>query len=178
MVLDTARPRYKDNTTWLRMRGRDAARKSTPKVDILQVFTIDFSEIQFLVNHNSQSDGQNKSAKSGMNLRKKTKRIISIQRKREDSRTLVSYCEQNRQKWSFEASTDYRAAVMMKNRFLNESGEPIEEPIHPGQQRRIRQGQEVFSEDYLSSARVDQQTGSELTKVVASFFVTVGFVYS
>ena len=52
MVLDTARPRYKENTIWLGMRGRDAARKSTPKVNILQVFTIDFSEIQFIVNHN------------------------------------------------------------------------------------------------------------------------------
>ena len=36
---------------------------------------------------------------------------------------------------------DYRAAVMMKNRLHHESGEPIEEPIHPSQQRRIRHGQ-------------------------------------
>ena len=47
MVLDTARPKYKENTTWPGMRGRDAARKSTLKVNILQVFTIDFSKIQF-----------------------------------------------------------------------------------------------------------------------------------
>ena len=60
------------------MRGRDAARKSTLKVKILQVFTIDFSEIQFIVNHNSQSDGQNKSAESGMNLQKKTPGIVSL----------------------------------------------------------------------------------------------------
>ena len=33
MVLDTARPKYKENTTWLGMRGRDAVRKSTPKVN-------------------------------------------------------------------------------------------------------------------------------------------------
>ena len=39
-----------------------------------------------IVNHNSQSDGQNKSAKSGMNLRKKTIHIISLQRKRKDTR--------------------------------------------------------------------------------------------
>ena len=86
MVLDTARPRYKDNSIWLGMRGRDAARKSTPKVNILQVFTIDFSEIQFIVNHNSQSDGQNRSAKSGMNLRKRTIHFNSLQRKREDTK--------------------------------------------------------------------------------------------
>ena len=31
----------------------------------------------------------------------------------------------------------------MKNRLHHESREPIEEPIHPDQQRRTRQGQEV-----------------------------------
>ena len=55
--------------------------------------------------------------------------------------------------------SDYRAAVIMKNRLHHESGEPIEEPIQPGQQRRTRRGQEIFSEDYLSSVRVDQHTG-------------------
>ena len=88
----------------LGMRGRDAARKSTLKVNILQVFTIDFSEIQFIVNHNSQSDGQNKSAKSGMNLHKKTIHIVSLQRKRKIPRTMVSYLEQSRQKWAYETS--------------------------------------------------------------------------
>ena len=39
--------------------------------------------------------------------------------------------------------SDYKAAVMMKNRLHHESGEPNEEPIHPGQQRRIQQGPEV-----------------------------------
>ena len=68
-MLDMAKPKYNESTTWL---GRDAVRKSTLKVNILQVFPIDFSEIQFIVNHNSQSDGQNKSEKSGMNLHKKT----------------------------------------------------------------------------------------------------------
>ena len=51
--------------------------------------------------------------------------------------------------------SDFRAAVMMKNRLHSEPGEPIEEPIHPGQQRRTRRGQEIFTEDYLSSARID-----------------------
>ena len=86
MVLDKAKPKNKQSTTWLGMRGRDAARMSTLQVDILQVFTIDFSEIQSIVNHNSQSDGQNKSAKSGMNLHKKTIHIISLQRKRKDTK--------------------------------------------------------------------------------------------
>ena len=60
--------------------------KVDSQVNILQVFTIDFLEIQFIVNHNSQSDGQNKSVKSGMNLRKKTIHINSLQRKEEDTK--------------------------------------------------------------------------------------------
>ena len=63
------------------MHGRDAARKLTLKVDILQVFTIDASEIQFVVNHNSQSDGDNKSAKSWTTLQKKTIHIVSLRKK-------------------------------------------------------------------------------------------------
>ena len=60
------------------MRGRDAARELTLKVNILQVFTIDFSEIKSIVNHNSQSDGQNKSAKRWTNLQKIITRTISL----------------------------------------------------------------------------------------------------
>ena len=86
MVLDMAKPKYKESTTCFGMRGRDAVRKSTLKVNILQVFTIDFPEIQSVVNHNSQSDGQNKSAESGMNLQKKTIHIISLQRKRKETK--------------------------------------------------------------------------------------------
>ena len=64
MVLDMAKPKNKNSTIQPGMGGRDAERKLTLMVDILQVFMIDSSEIQFIVNHNSQSDGQNKSAKS------------------------------------------------------------------------------------------------------------------
>ena len=85
MVLDMARPKYIKSTIWLGMRGREAVRKSTPKMNISQVFTIDFSKIQFIVNHNSQSDGQNKGAKRWTNLQKKTIRINSLQRKGEDA---------------------------------------------------------------------------------------------
>ena len=108
------RPKYKESTTWLDMRGRDAARKLTPKVNILQVFTIDFSEIQFIVNHNPQSDGQNKSATSGTNLQKKTTHIIN-------------------KNGPMKLRSDFRAAVSMKNRLHHESGEQVEEPIHPEQ---------------------------------------------
>ena len=63
MVLDMAKPKNKNSTIKPGTRGRAAARKLTLNVDILQVLTIDLSEIQFFVNHNPQSDGQNKKCK-------------------------------------------------------------------------------------------------------------------
>ena len=122
MVLVKARPKYKKNTMWPGMRGRDAARKSTPKVNNLQVFTIDFSEIQFIVNHNSQSDGQNTSAKSGMNLRTKTIHINSLQRKGEDTKGQW-YLALNKagKNGPMKLRSDYRAAVSMRNRYPSRS---------------------------------------------------------
>ena len=91
-------------TTRLEMRGRDAVIKSTLKVNILQVFTIDFSEIQFVVNHNSQSDGQNRRAKSLINLQRRPY-ISSHSRGKENiPSTMVSYFEESRQKWAYETS--------------------------------------------------------------------------
>ena len=83
MVLDMAKPKNKKSTKKPEMRGRDAVRKSTLKVNISQD-SQSISQIQFIVNHNSQSDGQNKSAKSWTNLQKKTIHIVSLQRKRKD----------------------------------------------------------------------------------------------
>ena len=57
MVLDTARPKYKENTIWPGMRGRYAAKELTVKVNILQVFTIAFSETKSIVNRNSKLAG-------------------------------------------------------------------------------------------------------------------------
>ena len=129
MVLDTARPRYKENTKKPGMRGRDAARKSTPKVNILQVFTIDFSEIQFVVNHNSQSDGQK--CKEMDELKKKTLCTISLQR------NLKSNFEQVRQKWAYETSIRFSSCCLsLKNRIHRESGEQVAEPTSPQQYRR------------------------------------------
>ena len=139
MVLDMARPKYTKSTKKLGMRGRDAARKLTLKVDISQVFTIDFSEFQFIVNHNSQSDGQNKSAKRWTNLHKKTIHFISLQRNRKDTNDNgISHLEQVRQKWAMKLRSDFRAAVSIINRLHWESveNEKVEEPISPEQYRR------------------------------------------
>ena len=76
-VLDTVKLKNKKSTISFWMRGRDA--------NILQVFTIDFSEIQFIVNHNSRSERQKK-CKEWMNLRKKTIHTNSLQRKEEDKK--------------------------------------------------------------------------------------------
>ena len=73
-----------------------------------------FLDIQFIVNHNSQSDGQNKSANSGMNLHKQTIHIVSLQRKRKESRTMVSYVETSGEKWAYETS------ICFSSRCLNE----------------------------------------------------------
>ena len=133
MVLDMAKPKNKRRTIWPGMRGRDAARKLTLKVNILQVCRIDFSEIQFIVNHISQSDGQNKCAKSGMNLQKKTIHIVSLQRKRKDTKDNgILPLNKAGKNWPMKL----RAAVSMKNRLHHESGEQVEEPIHPEQYSR------------------------------------------
>ena len=61
-------------------------------MNILQAFTIDFSEIQVIVNHNSHSDGQNNScAKSGMNLRKKITHTNPLWRKRKQTKDNGSF---------------------------------------------------------------------------------------
>ena len=88
--------------------------------------------------------------------------INSLQRKDEDTK------DNGILPWTKQAQMANETSIWLqsrcldkKNRSHQESGEPIEEPIHPGQQRRIQQGQEIFSEDYISSARVDQHTGCE-----------------
>ena len=114
MALDMARPKYKESTTCLGMRGRDAAKELTLKVNILQVFTIHFSEIQFIVNHNSLSDGQNKSAKSGMNLRKKTihTKLTPEEKRRYQGQWYLTLNKAGKN-GPMKLRTDFRAAVLM-----------------------------------------------------------------
>ena len=83
---DMARPRYKENTTWLGMRGRAAVRKSTPKVNILQVFTIDFSEIQFIVNSQLAIGWSEKKCKEWDELAKEDHTYKFAQRTRKDTK--------------------------------------------------------------------------------------------
>ena len=116
MVLDTARLRYKENTTWHGMCGRDALRKSTPKVNILQVFTIDCSEIQFIVNHNSQSDGQKK-CKEWDDLAKEdhTYHLTPEEKKRYQGQWYLTLNKEGTH-GPMKLRSDFRAAVSVKNR--------------------------------------------------------------
>ena len=53
MVFNTAKVKNRKSTKKPGMRGRDAAKELTLKVNISQVLTIDFSETKTIVNHNS-----------------------------------------------------------------------------------------------------------------------------
>ena len=79
MVLHMARPKYKKSTIWRCCKKMDSQGEHFTGIHDR------FSEIQFIVNHNSQSDGHNKSAKRWTNLQKKTIHFISLQRNRENT---------------------------------------------------------------------------------------------
>ena len=65
----------------------------------------DFSEIQSIVNHNSQSDGQNKKCKEWDELAKEEHTYkLTPEEKTKIPRTMVSYFEQSRQKRAHETS--------------------------------------------------------------------------
>ena len=110
------------------MRGRGAARKSTPKVDILQVFTNDFSEIWFIVNHNSQSDGQNKKCKEWNELAKEdqTYHLTPEERRRNQGQWNLTLDKSGNNGFT-RFRPDFRAAVSLKNRLHRESGEQVGE---------------------------------------------------
>ena len=118
----------------------NASKRCCKKVDSqgehFTVFTVDFSEIQFIVNHNLQSDGQHKSAQSGTNLHKKTIHIVSLQRKRKDTMDPFFTLNKAGKNGPMRFRSDFRAAVSTKNRPHHESGEQVEEPIHPDHHSR------------------------------------------
>ena len=123
--------KYKKSTIWLGMRGRDAVRKSTLKVNFLQLFTIDFSEIQFIVNHTSQSEWTEQQCKEWDELAKEdhTYHLTPEEKKRYQGQwylTLNKAGKNGRMK----LRSDFRAAVSMNNRPHHESGEQVEDRLH------------------------------------------------
>ena len=105
--------------TWLGMCGRDAARKLTLQVNILQVFTIDFSEIQFIVNHNSQSDE--------LANEDHTYRLTPEEKRRYQGQGYLTLNKSGKN-GPMKLRSDFRAAVSLKNRPHHESREQVEEP--------------------------------------------------
>ena len=114
MVRDTAKPKNRKRTKKPGMRGRDAARKLTLKVNILQVFTIDFSEIQWIVNHNSQSDGRNKSAKRWTNLQKRPYSFLSPEEFRRHQGQWYLTLILSGKKWANETSTRFSSCRLSR----------------------------------------------------------------
>ena len=177
MVLDMARPKNKQSTIWPGMRGRDAARKLTLKVNILKVFTIDSSEIQFIVNHNAQSDGQNNSAKSGMNLHKKTIHIVPLQRTREDTKDngILPWTKQAKMGlWNFDPIFELLSLSLSEKSSPPRIREQVEEPIHPDQYSRRHSSS---STSWCDKSEWNWQWAHK-NFLTDFLFITVGFFYS
>ena len=161
MVLDTAKPKYKERTIWPGMRVRDAARKLPLKVYIYRYSRSipQRSSLSWISTRNRmvrtkvQRVGWTYEWRPNMKTHSRGKAKIHTK----DNSILLWKKQARTGLWSFDLITE--PLSWWKIAYDHESGEPIEEPIHPGQQRRIQQGQEVFSEDYFTSARVDQHTG-------------------
>ena len=136
-MLDMARPKNKKSTIWPSMRVRDAARKSTLKGEhfegIHDRFFRDpvYRESQLAIGWTEQK------CKEWDELARETIHIVSLQRKRKRHQgqwylTLNKPGKNGPRKFR----SDFRAAVLMKNRLHHESEEQVEEPIHPDQYRR------------------------------------------
>ena len=95
------------------MRGRDAVRKSTP--NIVQVFTIDFSEIQFIVNHNSPIGWSEQECKESDELAKEDHTYkLSPEEKRRYKGQWYLTLNKTGKNGLVKLRSDCRAAVMMK----------------------------------------------------------------
>ena len=138
MVLDTGRPMNRKSTIWPGMRGRDAARKLIVKVNFLQVFTIDVSETESIVNHNSQSLDRAEVHREVRTGKNKITRTISLYRGIEMiPRTIASHLEKVRQKRACATSTRFSSCSLSQKTVCNRgSGEQVAEPISPQRCRR------------------------------------------
>ena len=114
-----------------------------------------FLRDQFIVNHNSFGWSERKCTEWDELAKEDHKnKLTPVERRRYKGQWYLTLNKEGKN-GPMQLRSDYRAAALMQNRLHHESGEPIEESIHPGQQRRIQQGQEVFSEDFF------QRTGWE-----------------
>ena len=132
MVLDTARPKYKDNTIWLGMRGRDAVKKVDTQSEhftrIHDRFLRDpvYRESQLAIGWSEQK------CKKSDELAKEdhTYKLTSEERNRYQGPWYLTL-----NNGPMRLRHDFRAAVSLKNRLHYESGDQDEEPISPEQYR-------------------------------------------
>ena len=120
------------------MRGRDAARKLTLKVDILQVFTIDSSEIQFFFRESQLAIGWTEpKCKELDELAKEdhTYHLSPEEFRRYQGHWYLTLNKSGKN-GPMKLRSSFRAAVSVKNRLHHESGEQVEEPISPEQYRK------------------------------------------
>ena len=136
MVLDMAKPKNRTCTIKPGMRGRNAARELTPKVNILKVFTIDSSEIVY--RESQLAIGWTEP---------KCKEMDELAKENHTYHLSTEEFERYQGQWYLTLNKSgknglmrlrhgSRAAVSLKNRLHHESGEQVEEPISPEQYRR------------------------------------------
>ena len=107
----------------------NAWKRCCKKVDsqgeLFTVFTIDSSEIQFVVNLNSQSDGQNKCKEWDELAKDDHTYKLPLEEKRSYQEQWYFILNKAGKNGLMKLRSDCRAPVMMKNRLHHESGEPI-----------------------------------------------------
>ena len=136
MVLDSAKPRYKENATWLGMRERDAARESTQGEHLTGIhdrFLRDpvYRESQLAIGWTEQT------CKEWDELCERRSYISSHSREyRRYQGQWYLTLNKSGKNGPMKLRSDFRAAVSIKNRLHRESGEKVEEPISPEQYRR------------------------------------------
>ena len=143
MVLDTARPKYKENNHMAWNAWKRCCKKVDSQGEHFTGIHDRFHRDPFF--RESQLMDRTKVQKSVDELAQEdhTYHITPEEKKRYQGQSYLTLNKAGKN-GPMKLRSDYRAAVLMKNRLHHESGEPIEEPIHPGQQRRIQQGQESF----------------------------------
>ena len=137
MVLDMAKPKYKDSTGWLGMRGRDAVRKSTLKVNIFTGIHDRFLRVPVYRESQLAIGWTKQKCKKWDELAKEdhTYHLTPEEKKRYQGQWYLTLNKEGKN-GPMKLRSDFRAAVLMKNRLHHESGKQLEERLHPDQQRR------------------------------------------
>ena len=127
MVLDMARPKYKESTTWLGIRGRDAVRNSTLKVYIFTGIHDRFLRDPVYRESQLEVGWTEQKCKEWDQLAKedRTYHVTPEEKKRYQRQRYLPLNKEGKN-GPVKLRSDSRAAVLMKNRLHYESREQIE----------------------------------------------------